>query len=121
MLLLFTVTAIAQPGERTRKMPSPEVQAKKMTLALDLSEKQESQVLKLLTENQSQMQKNRPSREEVRKMSDEEKEDLKVTAMDQKIAMKRNMKNILNAKQYDRLEKIMAKRVKGKMKRKRKR
>jgi len=120
-LLLCSACCLAQPGGDKMRKASPEIQAKKMTLALDLSEKQESQVLKLLTEQRTEMENNRPSREEVKKMSKKDRKDLKVAALDRRIAVKRNMKNILNADQYEKWEKMMAKRAKGKMKRMRKR
>lgn len=119
-LLLCSAWSFAQPGGQKMRKASPEIQAKKMTLALDLSEKQESEVLKLLTEQRSEMESNRPSREEMKKMSQEERKNLKIAALDQKIEMKRDMKNILNADQYQRWEKMMAKKAKNRMERLRK-
>merc|ERR1711916_244693 len=92
---------------------------KKMTLALDLSEKQQNQVEPLLKaqaekrkaamEKRKEMQKNntKPSAEEVYKMQAER--------LDDQIAMKNRMKNILNKEQFEKFEKMArARKMKGK-------
>jgi hypothetical protein len=110
-LLLMSTLAIAQPGERGRKMPSPEIQAKNMTLALDLSDKQEKEVFQLLTDQKSKMEKTKVSKEERRDLTSEQKNIQRTNMLDQKIAMKREFKKILSEDQYERWEKMVAKRA----------
>jgi hypothetical protein len=114
-LLLISTFAMAQPGERgdrgERRMPSPEVQAKRMTLALDLSEKQEKQVLQLMTDQKASMDQTRLTKEERKELSPEQKEAQAVKMLDKKIEMKRKLKKILSEEQYERWEKMMAKRA----------
>ncbi len=110
-LVLLSSLAIAQPDDRDRKMPSPEIQAKKMTLALDLSDKQQKEVLQLLSDQRVSMDKQKLSKEERQKLTAEQKEARATKMLDQKIAMKREFKKILSEDQYGRWEKMMAKRV----------
>ena len=114
-LFLLPLSIIAQPGEKMRKMPSPEVQAKRMTLALDLTDKQENQIVQALENQRKTRENNRLTREERRELSQEKKEELRVALLDQRIAMKREMKSILNDEQYKRWEKMMARKGKNKM------
>ena len=116
-LFLIPLGIIAQPGEKMHKMPSPEVQAKRMTLALDLNDKQENQILTILENQRKVRENNKLTREERRELSQEKKEELRVAMLDQRIAMKREMKSILNDEQYNRWEKMMARKGKNKMKR----
>ncbi len=116
-LFLLPLGIIAQPGEKMRKMPSPEVQAKKMTLALDLTDKQEKQIVSVLENQRKAREENKLTREQRRELSQEKKEELHATMLDQRIALKREMKSILNEDQYTRWEKMMARKGKNKMKR----
>ncbi|MDP5102058.1 MAG: hypothetical protein NWQ09_12095, partial [Nonlabens sp.] len=52
--------------------------------------------------------KEKPSREAMKEMSKDEKIALQSQRLDQQIAVKREMKNILNEEQYARWEKMMA-------------
>lgn len=113
----LSLLATAQPGDEKRKVPNPELMAKKLTLSLDLDNQQESKVLALLKEQQTFMQANRLDREERRKMTDDQREKHTVAMLEQKIAVKRTMKKILNSDQYERWEKMMAQ--KGKKRRSR--
>lgn len=116
-LFLLPLGIIAQPGEKMRKMPSPEVQAKRMTLALDLTDKQENQIVTILEDQRKAREMNKMTREERRELSQEKREELHVEMLDRRIAMKREMKSILNDEQYNRWEKMMARKGKNKMKR----
>ncbi|ARN77887.1 hypothetical protein BST97_07655 [Nonlabens spongiae] len=116
-LFLLPLGIIAQPGEKMRKIPSPEVQAKQMTLALDLTDKQEKQIIAVLENQSKAREENKLTREERRELSQEKKEELRVAMLDQRIAMKREMKSILNDEQYKRWEKMMVRKGKNKMKR----
>lgn len=119
-LILISSMAIAQPGEHKQKaMPSPEIQAKKMTLALDLSDKQEKEVLELFTEQQASVEKSKLTREERKELTADQKEALVIARLDQRIEMKRELKNILTDEQFQQWEKAMVKRAQNKMKKRR--
>ena len=77
-----------------------------MTLALDLSDKQEVQVEKVLLANAVKRKEAMANREERKELSKEEKMTLAEARMDQKIATKRAFKDILDDEQYTRFEKI---------------
>jgi hypothetical protein len=115
-LILISSIAMAQPGERKqRAMPNPEIQAKKMTLALDLSNKQEKQVLQVLEGQKSKIDDARLTKEERKELTADQREAVIVEKLEQRIALKREFKNILSDDQYERWEKMMAKRGKRNM------
>ncbi len=87
-----------------------EMQSKRLTLALDLTDKQQKQVYDLALQNM-QARKNSPARKDVKSMTREQKQDLRLQRMDAMIDHKREMKNILTEEQYERWEKITAERV----------
>jgi len=101
--------------------------SKKMTLALDLSQQQQTQVKTvLLTQatKRKQMMEDRDKKMEnkdAKQPSKEERVKLMNSRLDDKIAMKQEMKSILTAEQYVKWEEMQAKRDKqrkGKHKRK---
>jgi protein CpxP len=107
--------ANAQRGERNL---TPEqiasVQSKKMTLALDLDAKQQEKVEKVLFAGAKERQAKKLSKEERSELTNVQKVALREQKLEKQIAMKREMKSILNADQYTKWEKMMAKRSKGK-------
>jgi protein CpxP len=107
--------ANAQRGERNL---TPEqiasVQSKKMTLALDLDAKQQEKVEKVLFVGAKERQAKKLSKEERSELTNVQKVALREQKLEKQIAMKREMKSILNADQYTKWEKMMAKRSKGK-------
>jgi len=88
------------------------LQAKKMTLALDLTDKQQKEITNLLFNNQEKRKENKMTRADFKALSKEDKIALQQNRLDEKIATKRAIKNILNEEQYVRFEK-MAARKKG--------
>lgn len=107
--------ANAQPGERNltpEQMAS--VQSKKMTLVLDLDAKQQGRVEQLLLVNAKEHQAHKMNQEDRAPLNDLEKLTRMETMLDNRIAMKREMKSILNTDQYERWEKMIAKRAKRK-------
>lgn len=121
-LALFTLQVSAQQGnkeskrEHARQMQdlTPEesatLRAKHMTLNLDLSEKQQEQVYNLLLQGEKereQMRAERKSQTREQKLSKEEKLERQNARLDKQIDMKKKMKEILNAEQYAKWEKLM--------------
>ncbi len=117
LVIAFTLTAEAQKKkiDKTPKFTieqNTELAVKQMTLALDLSEKQQSQIRPLFKNQakkkeaamnkRTEMRKNRskPSTDEIYKM--------KIAFLDNQIAMKNNMKKILNKEQFEKYEKMTA-------------
>jgi hypothetical protein len=100
------------------------LQTKKLTLALDLTEKQQAKVLalqtKTATERKAKMEAHKEMREKGEKPTNEERYQMMNERLDAQIAYKKSMKNILNDDQYERWEKMQANKAKGKRKMKRK-
>ena len=124
-VLAFTLSTEAQK-KRDHKRPQLTVEQytdltiKKMTLALDLSERQQNQVKPLIalkmTERKEFMEKRKEARKENKKPTSDEIFAMKNKMLDNRIAMKKNMKEILNKEQFEKFEKMNKKRkMKGKM------
>ncbi|WP_298510022.1 hypothetical protein [uncultured Kordia sp.] len=142
LAILFSLNVVAQEGsERSDKKGKREMSkefmqnlspkelatlhTKKLTLALDLSDKQQAQVLalqtKVATERKAKMEAHKAKKEKGEKPSKEERYKMMNERLDAKIAYKKNMKEILSDEQYTRWEKMQARKGKGKKKRKGKR
>lgn len=102
------------------------LQTKKMTLHLDLNEAQQAKIQKINLENAKARKKamearkaKKESGETFEKPSKEDRVKMMNKKLDHQIAMKKEMKKILNEEQYAKWEKFqskMAQRKKGKMK-----
>jgi periplasmic protein CpxP/Spy len=114
--------------ERTQRMDNltpdeaANLQTKKMTLHLDLNDKQQKEIYKLNLENATKRQemkaayKAKKDSGEMQKPSKEQRLAMQNAKLDHQIAMKAKMKTILNADQFSKWEKMqaqMANRVKG--------
>lgn len=126
-LALFTITGYAQKRDNDRhhnereerrekrEHISPEkraeIQSKKLTLALDLSEQQQSQVentlLEHLKKGKEKMEAQKKSRKE---LTPDERHQLLSERLDAQIALKAEMKTILNDEQYSKYTKLMERR-----------
>ena len=90
--------------------------SKKMTLALDLTEKQQTEVKAILLEQATSRKKKMEAfkemkeKDDAKKPSKEERLKMMNEKLDHQIAMKKKMKAILNAEQFEKWEKIQAKR-----------
>lgn len=108
---LIAGMAVAQPGGRQEKKEKKDInpeqvatmQSKKMTLELDLSDKQQKAVYDLVL-TAAKDRKERPTREALEAMTPEQKNALKIQVLDKKIAHKRAMQSILNTQQYEKWE-----------------
>ncbi|WP_299670323.1 hypothetical protein [uncultured Polaribacter sp.] len=122
----FTITTQAQ---KNRKQERPQLTVeqhtdlaiKKMTLALDLSEKQQNKIKPLIAskmaERKAFMEKRKANKKEEKKPTSDEIYAAKSKMLDQQIAMKNSMREILNKEQFEKFEKMQKKRkMKGKKK-----
>ncbi|MEO9954094.1 hypothetical protein [Nonlabens sp.] len=118
LFLLAILSVGITQANNGKKDRTPEqiasIQSKKMTLALDLDAKQQTQVEKLLLVEAKDRKSNKMNREDRQKLTEEQKFTKSEAALEKKIAMKREMKSILNADQYAKWEKMIAKRSRGK-------
>ena len=112
LMMVVGISASAQHGREKHTQFTPEqraeLQAKRMTLALDLNEKQQNDLQKIFTDRnkkaeqfKSQMKANK---EVGKKLTNDEKFAMKNRMLDEKIAMKAEMKKILNPDQYTKWE-----------------
>lgn len=87
-----------------------ELQAKKMTLALDLSDKQQADVKAFLLERnkekQKQMETLKANREAGKKLTSDDRFAMNNRRLDDKLAMKAFMKKTLDARQLSKLEEM---------------
>lgn len=110
--------------EMHKKMESlsPEQKAKlhtkKLTLDLDLSEKQEKELLVLFTQNISERKETMAARKETTERTANQLFTHRERSLDRRIAMKKKMKHILNDEQYEKWEQLYKNRSKHSGKRK---
>lgn len=137
-IALFSLNAIAQPHDSHRKRDqqrnqekpemnlSPEematLKAKKMTLHLDLTSKQQSQVKELLLKQAFERQQrldSKPKNEDgtFKKPSKDDIISMRNQKLDDQIEMKQNLKSILSKEQYEKFNKDLGQRE-GKHKKK---
>lgn len=92
------------PEQRT------ELRAKQLTLALDLNDKQQKDVQKLIqgreVKKQELIEKHKVDREAGKKLTDDERFAMRSQMLDDRIALKREMKKILNTDRYAKFEKM---------------
>lgn len=97
---------------------------KKLTLALDLSENQQQRILALQTKmanvRKTKMEAHKAKKEKGVKSTAEERYRMMNERLDAKIAYKKDMKQILSKEQYEKWEKMHARKGKGKKKMRRK-
>jgi hypothetical protein len=130
-LILFTVLILSNltfaqgnSVEKQRFTPEQqtELQLKKMTLNLDLNAKQQLQVKSILLDKVKNREVRiaalKNSKDKGKKLSADEKFELKSKMLDEQIALKGQMKQVLNAAQFNKWESNKEKRAK-KMKQRR--
>lgn len=111
ILSLFMVSSFAQEQQRKQRHNDltpdqiAELQTKQMTLHLDLNEKQQQQILninkKKAIERKQQKEEHRALREKGEKPTSEEMVKRKSARLDKQIAHQKEMKKILNEKQFE--------------------
>lgn len=118
LVFAFTLTTQAQKkgkrnndkGSRLTVEQFSNLAVKKMTLALDLSDKQQGEVKTLISAQaaakKAAMQSRKENREANKKPSADEIYEMKSKQLDNQIAFKNKMKNILNKDQFEKFEKM---------------
>jgi protein CpxP len=119
ILFLMSLLAVGiSQAQNTKRDRNPEqvasIQSKKMTLALDLDTKQQARVEQLLLVNAKERKTHKMKKKNRAQLNDLEKLTRMEAMLDKRIALKREMKSILNADQYKIWDKMMAKRSKRK-------
>ena len=122
LMFLFTFTVQAQKKRGYKQQltinQQTSLKVKQMTLALDLSDKQQQQLTPLLraeiTFRQAAIEKRKEARKQKKRPSSDEIYAIKSQELDNKISMKRSMKNILNKTQFETFKKMYKQRIKKK-------
>lgn len=121
MTMTVAVAANAQDKKHYREHFTTEqraqLKAKRMTLALDLNEKQQKDVKQLFIENGKAhaefIKQYKTERQDGKKLTNDEKFAVKSRILDDRIAMNNNMKKILNDKQFEKFEQMKARKHHG--------
>ncbi len=114
LIAVFIVTAInlnAQPFQENNERPNftpdqiAELQTKKMTLHLELTENQQQQILEINKRNAIERKQKMGKRKELRKKGEKPNSDelykIKSVRLDKQIAHQGEIKTILNDKQFE--------------------
>lgn len=112
IVMLGTLTTFAQDRKMDQDKLTPEqrveLQVKKMILDLDLNDKQQKDIKKLLTEQSKKREEAKAKREATKKAgtkpTSDERFAMKSKMMDEQIAFKAEMKKILSEKQMEKWE-----------------
>ncbi len=124
ILIGFTMVAFAQntspkKGNKTQMTPEQQAitQTKHMTLALDLTEKQQTQVLalnkKIAVDRDAMRTKYRGTQKNGTSMTSDQKFEMKNAKLDAQLKHQTEMKKILNEKQYEDWKTMQQKNRKG--------
>ena len=123
VLMMTGILGFSQrgPGHERMKDMSPEqiaiLETKKMTLALDLNEKQQQQIQEIHLEKAIERQAHREEREDRDSKPDaDERFQMMNERLDKQIAVKDQMKDILSNEQFEKWEKLNLSRGRSKMK-----
>lgn len=116
MAMMVGAGANAQEFKQRHEPLKPEqraeLQSKKMALALDLNDRQQKDVQKLLAENAKHRAEFRrlhmAERHAGKKLTADEKFAVRSKVLDERIAMKREMKKILTPEQFNKMEEMKA-------------
>lgn len=120
----FLTSAFGQEktSEKMTAEQKTELHLKKMTLKLDLSSEQAKQIKPLLLEQvrerKAMKEKRKSLKNSNKKLTADERFAIKSALLDKKIAFKKEMKRILNEKQYEKFERKANQKVKKMKKRK---
>ncbi len=125
LVALFTISTFAQKQQRKQQRPDftvdqmAELQTKKMTLHLDLTEDQMQQILEInkknVVERKQNMEEHKALKQSQKELSNDEIFTKKSTRLDKMIAHKAEMKKVLNDEQFEKWEKSIKHRMKKKI------
>lgn len=118
VMMMMGVTVMAQHGERRHEPLKPEqkaeVASKKMTLALNLNEKQQKDVQKLFLDKARKNEQARAQRKADsaagKKATADDRFAMMNRRLDERIAMKAEIKKVLTAEQFSKWETMNQKR-----------
>lgn len=126
VVFAFTLTTNAQRKKRGERpkftiAQQTDLAVKKMTLTLDLSAKQQNQLKPIIAskieERKAFVKKRKEAKKQKKRPTADELYAMQSKRLDNKIAMKNAMKDILNKEQFQKFEKMQQKRkMKGKKK-----
>ncbi|QTE21938.1 hypothetical protein [Polaribacter cellanae] len=120
LVLVFSVTFATQ-AQKNRKQERPQLSVKqhtnlaikRMTLALDLSEKQQNRIkpiiAKKMAERKALIEKRKKARKEKKRPTANQIYAVKSKMLDNQIATRNSMKEILNKEQFEKFEKMQKK------------
>ncbi|MDG1396921.1 MAG: hypothetical protein P8P88_00895 [Polaribacter sp.] len=121
LVFAFTLSTQAQK-KRNEKRPELSIEQqtnlaiKQMTLTLDLSEKQQNQITPIMTaqaaSKKTAMEKRREMRKNKTKPTADEIYEMKSKFLDNQIAFKNSMKEILNEEQFLKFQKMAKRKIK---------
>lgn len=105
VLLVIGFTSFAQEGNRLSPEQQTELQIKKMTLDLDLNASQQNKLKPILLENhkkkEERFKKMQAKRTNQSKLTKEERYEMNNELLDNQIALKAKMKDILTPAQFE--------------------
>ncbi|ESU23448.1 hypothetical protein FEDK69T_16140 [Flavobacterium enshiense DK69] len=119
VVMMISLTAFAQDRKMRHEEftleQKTELQVKKMTLELDLNDKQQKNLKNLLTEQNKKREeakaKHQAMKDSDKKLTSDELFAMKNKMLDDKIAFKADMKKILSEKQMEKWEELKEKRM----------
>lgn len=115
LMLLIGLNAFAQKREMKKEMTPDQhatLSTKKMTLALDLTESQQTKVYQLQFENATERKTKMDERKSVREnggtksLTSDQRYDMESKMLDKKIEQKKKLKSILTKDQFEKWEKM---------------
>lgn len=109
MMMGITVSA-QEKREQLKPEQRAELHVKKLTLDLDLTKEQQDDLKKFLTDKNKENERYRSGREEGKKMSADERFALRNKMLDDKIAMKSKMRQLLRPEQFSKWESMKTER-----------
>lgn len=112
LAMMMGITVCAQEKrEQLKPEQRAELHVKKLTLDLDLTKEQQDDLKKFLTDKNKENEGYRSRREEGKKMSADERFALRNKMLDNKIAMKSKMKQLLRPEQFSKWESMKTERM----------
>jgi hypothetical protein len=91
--------------EQLSPQQKAQLKTKEMTLHLDLTEAQQTEILKLNLETATKREQNKPDMKEKREISANEMFERANSRLDDKIATKKKLKSVLTKEQFEKFEK----------------
>lgn len=107
LMIFASLSVFAQEKMNLTPEQSATLRTKEMTLQLDLNDAQQKQVFELNEKLAIKRAQARVERTERKELTDEQRYEMRIARLDEMIAVKKEMKGILNEKQYEKWEVTM--------------